>query len=49
MYSIRVSRNKLSNAQTENASSVLSYSEGSACEGRAERDIMAINAVFRRS
>jgi hypothetical protein len=47
MYSI--SRNKLSNAQRENASSVLSHSEGSACEGRAERDVMTINAVFRRS
>jgi hypothetical protein len=42
-------RNKLSNdAQTENASSVLSYSAGSACGGRAERNVMAINPVFRR-
>lgn len=42
-------RNKLNNAQTENASSVFSYLAGSACEGRAERNVMVINAVFRRS
>jgi hypothetical protein len=47
MYS--TSTNKLSNAQTENASSVLSYSAGSACEGRADRNVLAINAVFRSS
>jgi hypothetical protein len=46
MYS--TSRNKLNNAQTENASSVFSYTAGSACVGRAEKNVMAINAEFRR-
>jgi hypothetical protein len=40
------SRNKLSNAQIVNSSSIQFYSAGSACEGRAERKIVAVNKEF---